>query len=269
MEVFYDQVIEAEATSKLLGIPNVKVRLASLQGEGSVVGMVGLLEIRTPPLKPRQDIRRDSTIPDLILHMETNDTRESKASVEASNIVITHETEDGFSFYDPNDVLVTMRNNESVSKISPVRQTTVVVNDIEHSIQLYRDGLGLEVFSDYKITDANEAKLLGMPEGSSARMVRLRGDDNEVGTVGLLFYESSPIQPPRSATDQAPGPDVALIFMTDDITSDYDKLCQNGAKTQCPPIEYEIPGRGIATGLSCYDPNGVLIEYTQFGPISK
>jgi hypothetical protein len=100
-------------------------------------------------------------------------------------------------------------------------------------------------------------------------VVRLRGEEADAGTVGLMYYESSPIQPRRNVTERTSGPDVALVFMTENMKRDYDTLCKNGAKVKCPPIEYEIPGRGIATGLSCYDPNGVLIEYTQFGSLSK
>jgi hypothetical protein len=49
----------------------------------------------------------------------------------------------------------------------------------------------------------------------------------------------------------------------------HGKLVEHGANIQCPPLEYEIPGRGICAGMSGYDPDGVLFEFTQFGPLKK
>ncbi|MBM3792003.1 MAG: hypothetical protein FJW35_16860, partial [Acidobacteria bacterium] len=61
LRVFYDQVIDAEATGRLLGVPGAKVRLVSLQAGDSVEGMVGLLSFLTPPARPREEVRKNAS----------------------------------------------------------------------------------------------------------------------------------------------------------------------------------------------------------------
>lgn len=150
---------------------------------------------------------------------------------------------------------------------SPVRRTTIVVSDLEKSLAFYRDTLELEVWYDEQMSAEATGKLLGVPN-ARVRLVSLQGDKSVVGMVGLLHFISPPVKPRAQVQRSVWGvPDVALIFSTDDIHSVSDKLQKAGIRIQCPPIEYEIPGRGRAVGLSCYDPDGILVEFTQFGPL--
>ena len=54
-----------------------------------------------------------------------------------------------------------------------LRRTTLVVRDIEKSIPLYRDALGMKVIYDQVI-------------GGTTRLVLLRANDDFVGVLGLM-----------------------------------------------------------------------------------
>jgi catechol 2,3-dioxygenase-like lactoylglutathione lyase family enzyme len=152
-------------------------------------------------------------------------------------------------------------------KASPTRRTTIVVGDMDASIKFYRDTLGLTVFYDQQIASAEEGQLLGFP-GARIRIVSLKSESSEEGMVGLMQFLKDDVNPRAKIRQLLAHPDLFLIFLTDDIQAVHARLLQNGADIKCPPIEYEIPGRGISAGLTCYDPNGVLVEFTQFGPIN-
>jgi hypothetical protein len=108
--------------------------------------------------------------------------------------------------------------------------------------------------------------MLGVP-GARIRIISLQGGDCPKGMVGLLSFIDPPFQPRKRVREWISIPDVALIFNTDRIEMIFKKLQVEKWEIQSGLIEYEIPGRGLCTGLSCYDPNGILIEFTQFGPL--
>ena len=66
-----------------------------------------------------------------------------------------------------------------------LRRTTLIVRDIEASLSLYRDALGMEVIYDQEInrphsTENREQRL---------RLVFLKASHEYVGVIGLLEYE--------------------------------------------------------------------------------
>jgi len=65
----------------------------------------------------------------------------------------------------------------------------------------------------------------------------------------------------------AAGPDIGLIFLTDRMAALHERLVALGLTVSCPPTEYEIPGRGLSAGLTCYDSDGIFVEFTQFAPL--
>jgi catechol 2,3-dioxygenase-like lactoylglutathione lyase family enzyme len=141
-----------------------------------------------------------------------------------------------------------------------------VVDDLQASLAFYRDTLGLTVFYDQEIASAGEARLLGVP-GARVRIVALQSGDAVEGMVGLLAFQSPSFAPRRLIRARTAAPDVLLIFLTERIRELCARLEARRVPIVCPPIAYEIPGRGISAGLTCRDPNGVMVEFTQFGPM--
>ena len=75
------------------------------------------------------------------------------------------------------------------------RRTTLIVENIDESLKLYRDVLGLEVFYDQMINRPS-AQRPGEYE-RSVRLVFLKSKDSYVGVLGLLQY----IVPTETAVD--------------------------------------------------------------------
>lgn len=151
--------------------------------------------------------------------------------------------------------------------ISPVRRTTIVVTDIERSLAFYRDLLGMRVFYDQEIASEGEARLLGVP-GAAVRIVALMSGESVAGMVGLMAFQTPSCDARRLIRARADAaPDVIFIFLTERIREVHDRLAAHRVPIICPPIAYEIPGRGLSAGLTCRDPNGVVVEFTQFGPM--
>lgn len=110
--------------------------------------------------------------------------------------------------------------------------------------------------------------MMGIP-GARIRLVSLQGDDSTEGMVGLVSVISPSFQPRKIIGQHIQFPDIVLIFNTEEIEAIFEKVQHKNFMIQSPPVEYEIPGRGLCTGFSCYDPNGILVEFTQFGPMQK
>lgn len=286
MQVFYDQIIKSEATSMLLGVPHAEVRIVSLQEENTTVGMIGLLDFLTPSIKPRKEIKSRLHHSDIFLLMmsENIDIKRTFYHLKDSGIKILcppleYEVPQrglisGFTCLDPDGVSLaimrfgSLKKSEGKIKGSPLRRVSLVVDDLDRSLFFYRDILGLKIFYDQEILSEEEGKMLGIP-GARVRIVSLQGDHSTIGMVGLLSIISPPIQPRKIIRQFIQAPDIILIFNTEDIETIFKKVQDAGVPIQSPPIEYEIPGRGLCAGFSCYDPNGILVEFTQFGPIKE
>ena len=80
-----------------------------------------------------------------------------------------------------------------------IRRTTMLVNDIEPSLQIYRDILGMSVHYDEEIVVSGDGLPAGEPN-SLTRLVMLKCKDDFIGMLGILQYIDPPLPepPPRS-----------------------------------------------------------------------
>lgn len=111
-----------------------------------------------------------------------------------------------------------------------LRRTTLVVRDIEHSLPLYRDALGLRVIYDQVI-------------GGTTRLVLLRANDDFIGVLGLmqrLNLDYTP-DPPQFRKAQ-PGQPI-LVFNLQDLEQRFDRIQQTPhVRIAEPPTRIEYPG---------------------------
>ena len=66
-----------------------------------------------------------------------------------------------------------------------LRRTTLIVRDIETSLKLYRDGLGMEVIYDEQITRPHSTE----DREQKLRLIFLKASHDYVGVIGLIDYE--------------------------------------------------------------------------------
>lgn len=149
-----------------------------------------------------------------------------------------------------------------------VRRVTLIVRDIEASLRLYRDVVGLNVNYDTVVQTSGVALPAGVP-GAKARLVLLNGNDNWAGWIGLMQWIDPPLADPGPYPKRM-GPGGHVIVMN---TDDVEGRCSAAAKLPgvtitAPPRMQEYPGRNGAPpiqvyGCTFFDPDGTLIEMNQ------
>jgi len=146
-----------------------------------------------------------------------------------------------------------------------VRRVTLVVRDIDRSLALYRDALGLTVVYDQLIGAGTGAD--GKPTPPSVRLVLLRANDDFVGLIGLMQrLQDAPPPPPTPAKARAG--QVILVINAKDMEQRFPKAAAvPGVTVSTPPtpLEYPAPGGGTIPVLfsAIWDPDGFFVELNQ------
>jgi len=140
-----------------------------------------------------------------------------------------------------------------------VRRTTLLVRDIDRSLPLYRDALGLTVFYD-QVLGGNEA---GDPPTS--RLVLLRANDDFIGAIGLYQRFADPDPGPVHNRRPVAG-DVIIVINARDLPDRFEAIRQTpGVSVHTEPEIRVYPsadGEGTIPVLfsAIYDPDGFFIE---------
>jgi catechol 2,3-dioxygenase-like lactoylglutathione lyase family enzyme len=148
-----------------------------------------------------------------------------------------------------------------------VRRATIIVRDMEKSLRLYRDVIGLEVNYDTTVTTSGVALPAGEP-GATARLVLLNANDPWVGWIGLMEWTSPPIPADDYPKRMGPG-DVVLVLNTDDVEGRCAAAKDvPGVTFTAEPRLQVYPGRDGGAeirvmGCNFFDPDGILIELNQ------
>ncbi len=150
------------------------------------------------------------------------------------------------------------------------RRVTMLVNEMETPLNIYRDILGMAVYYDQEIVVSG----VGLPAGepnSVTRLVILRCNDPYIGMLGILHY----VDPPLPEPEPRPNPnrvrtgEVVFVIHNDDVQAAFEKIRQvPGVEVVSEPHLSEYPkddGSVIRVlGCSFFDPNGYFIELNQY-----
>lgn len=96
-----------------------------------------------------------------------------------------------------------------------LRRTTLIVRDLDRSLVLYRDALGMQVQYDQMLTSPNLGRAGGDGVNRS-RLVLLRANDGFIGMLGLWQFLDGPADPPPPAPTFHAG-DIVLLFNAADL----------------------------------------------------
>ncbi|MEN7343922.1 MAG: VOC family protein [Pseudomonadota bacterium] len=124
-----------------------------------------------------------------------------------------------------------------------LRRVSLIVDDIDESLKLYRDVLEFEVNYDAEVTMSGVALPAGEP-GAKARLVLISSNDSWVGWIGLLQWLEPPLER-RGAPDRMGIGDAILVFNTEKV----DEHC--AAAAQLPEIKVTA-----AASNTTYPPRG-------------
>lgn len=142
--------------------------------------------------------------------------------------------------------------------ITSVRHTGLVVRDIEASLKLYRDLLGLAPFSGNVEEGEYIEKVTGI-KGAKLKWVKLKAPDGNL--LELLQYLA-----PRPAQEKpAPSPSDKLgcshvAFTVKDIDSLYGTLLNNGYHCNSSP---NVSPDKKAKVMYCHDADGIIVELVE------
>jgi catechol 2,3-dioxygenase-like lactoylglutathione lyase family enzyme len=161
-----------------------------------------------------------------------------------------------------------------MSLIGPIKRVTLWVRDVEASLSLYRDVLGLEVIEDKVLEGPPVRALLGLESGR-LRIVHLSADGRPHGWVGLYALTEASPAPPSLAH---PHPDrfsygqAVVVFDTQHLDVLLPRLEQGGYRLLGTPIDYVKPSVSGPTPAGRYreviffDPDGIPVSLIQSGP---
>ncbi len=143
-----------------------------------------------------------------------------------------------------------------------IRRTTFVVRDIDKSLALYRDALGLKVVYDQLIGGGADKD--GKAVAPTLRLVLLRANDVFIGALGLMQRLNQPPVPPPVFGKAGPGQMIMVINVADLDTRWARIETTPHIKIDTAPkrVEYPAPGGGVIPVMfsAVWDPDGNYIE---------
>lgn len=167
-------------------------------------------------------------------------------------------------------VNVSEQTPETVEARNPLdlRRTTLVVKDIETSLALYRDALGMTVEYDQEITSPGLSMRYGADGRNRSRLVLLSANDDFIGMLGIWQFldQTEKDKAPPDAADFTPG-EIVLLFNTETLDETFAAAAASpGVRVVGTPKErrYPSPAGDIVVRVSMLvDPDGHTLELNQ------
>lgn len=144
-----------------------------------------------------------------------------------------------------------------------IRRTTLIVNDAEKSLSLYKEALGLTVIYDQMIESP-----MDNGETRKRRLVLLRANDDFIGALGLLEY-IHPKKPQRQEKFDEPVPgDPIIVINAKDLDKRWKHVASSpGVNVISEPEVIVYPrangGKIAVKQTMIRDPDGYWLEVNQ------
>lgn len=150
-----------------------------------------------------------------------------------------------------------------------LRRTTLIVRDMDKSLALYRDAIGMTVIYDNIIKRPHKTE----KRMQEIRLVFLKANNDFIGVLGLADYEhNNPSHPTHSKPvvkgGFTPGSTVVL-FNTTELEKRWPIIsAAPGVEILNGPVLAEYPSYDGSSTIKVnvtrfYDPDGYLVEYNQ------
>jgi hypothetical protein len=122
-----------------------------------------------------------------------------------------------------------------------IRRTTLVVRDIDKSLPLYRDALGLKVVYDQLIGGGTDKE--GKVTPPTIRLVLLRANDQFIGVLGLMQRLNQPMASPVTEFKRPNAGGMIMVINAKDLEERWPKIkATPHIKVDTEPYRIDYPG---------------------------
>lgn len=151
-------------------------------------------------------------------------------------------------------------------KLTPMLRASVFVRDIDESLKLYRDILGLKARRELLLEGEAVNQVLGT-SGKRVRVAILQAGDTLVGNVGLFSFLDEPPPPLPAPRTAARTGDAAFIFLTNDIHGIHAQVKAAGYSiASAPMVLFPDPDATVQDlEMLFFDRDGIGINLIQRG----
>ena len=147
-----------------------------------------------------------------------------------------------------------------------VKRTTLIVRDMEKSVEWYKEVMGMTVWMDTDFVLSGDGLAAGK-EGDKTHLVIMQCEDPVIGMIGLLQWVDPPLPAPAEIPTSVTYGNPTFVVATDDAQATHDAAVQLGTRIHCPPREWSTRGHDGRTkhfiGISLFDPDGYFYECNQ------
>ena len=146
-----------------------------------------------------------------------------------------------------------------------IRRTTLIVRDIDKSLALYRDALGLKPIYDQRMGGTTGGD--GKPTAPTMRLVLLRANDTFIGALGLLQRLPPAVEPEQPVLQTGPLKMIMVINVAD-LATRWPRIAATPhirVETEPTRVDYPAPDGGVIPVLfsAVRDADGNKIELNQ------
>lgn len=287
MTEYYNQTMSVGGRIIPAGEPGAEVHLGIMEGNRPDIAKLGILEWTAPrlPENPGFATRPRLGVGDVVFVCETPDMDPLIKRLEASSECRMHcpphdwsvPTPDGkgqiemttLSFFDPDGFFYEVNHKRNAPNIAAfgIKRTTLIVRDIQKSVDFYTKIMGLKVWYDQEMEVGGEVLPAGEP-GAKVRVAILQGNDPEVGMLGVMQYLDPPIADP-GPYPRTIGICTGMFVASAEDVNEINARMQASGDTyghtvHCPPEHDEVPGADgqtiVLTTMSFFDPDGYFYE---------
>ncbi|MDJ0656972.1 MAG: VOC family protein [Xanthomonadales bacterium] len=146
-----------------------------------------------------------------------------------------------------------------------IKRTTLIVRDMERSIQWYQAVLGLSIWFDKPFTLSGVGLAAGKA-GDVTRLVILQAEHDEIGMIGLLQWVDPPLPAPEIPTGVSYG-NPTFVVASDDARECWRQARELGTGIHAEPHEWSTEGADGRikhfVSVSLFDPDGHFYEINQ------
>lgn len=147
------------------------------------------------------------------------------------------------------------------------RRTTLIVRDIQNSLELYRDVMGMQVIYDNQLTRPRKD---GQEGTQQLRLVFLKATHEFYGVLGLLeYYYGEKREEKEIRKEGLSAQNIVLLFNSKSAEKNFKKISElEGIEVLDEPHLVEYPSADGKSKIRVmvsmfYDPDGFLVEYNQ------